>query len=179
MSLLDGADVFLLTGEIENDHIAARLDRAERLLCSELRRASLASDDYAETLRLCEDVDGDALAVVYPTHTPVTAVATAGVSVRDTATLAVDEWPADDVLEIDVDYTAGWTAVTLPEDLRAAVAEVAVAMGAPRADVPAVPAGVSSVRQGDAAVTVAPAGGVSLVRRVVPSEVLTRWRAGR
>jgi hypothetical protein len=200
VTLATGADLWLLAGVREDDDTALRLERAERLLASELRRPRLSSGEVTEVLRLYPDDEWRALndvvsplmpdpfwnasgpraaAVVYPTATPVTDVDTPDCSVRSTAVIAVSELPDDrDDGRIEVTYTAGWTADNVPEDIRMAIVAIGRALQvAGSGEVPAPAPGVAAVTLDGASVRYDATGSRSgLVARVVPQSVLNRWR---
>ena len=191
MPLLSDSDVFLHTGVNLDEHGEARLTRAQRLISSWLRRP-LDSAERTETLSLHRDLTARTVGLLYPAATPVTAVSSPStVAIRTTAVLEVQSLPAstwpDPVTTVEVTYTGGWTADTLPEDLVAAIANLAVSMGAGLGEVldgsAPLPSSVQSVSLDGAAVSFGGSSGTAVresaaaaVERIAADHNLGRWR---
>jgi hypothetical protein len=189
VSLVTPADLWLLGGIPDTDEDAPqRIARAERLLASALRRPSLESADRTEKLWLHPDPLGKVQALVYPTYTPVTLLANSPtVALRSPTIIEVLElpnwqgWalgvPTLTSLNIEVTYRGGWTAATLPEDLRLAVVDIVAELGRGSADgIPEARPGLRSVKLDGATVTYTDAPPLGTVESVVPPGVIARWR---
>lgn len=142
-----------LTGDDMTDdaQVTARIEEAQALIEDEYDRP-LESEERTETCRLHPDLR------VYPRATPITDIATDGVTIEDSVTLlgaTADEitgWPtftSSTFPVATVTYTGGWTSGTVPAWLARAICDLAAACWGPSGT----PAGATSVRLGDAAVT--------------------------
>lgn len=136
--------------------LAGRLLRAQRKVEAHLRRP-LALDLRTERVRLRHHrgygLFGGGWAA-YPAATPV--VSAVGLTVEGSALLGASgawlSWWDDGEQYADVSYVGGWTALTLPEPILEAICRLAALGGRPSP----VPAGATSVRNGDVAITYAP-----------------------
>lgn len=135
--------------------VASRLIRAQRKVEAHLRRP-LPLDERTERVRL-RDYAGWGLfgggSVAYPAATPV--VSATGLRVEGNAVIGAASswlsWQDGADRYADITYLGGWTAETLPEPIVEAICSLARAAGQPSP----VPAGATSVRNGDVAVTFA------------------------
>ncbi len=145
---------------------------AQRLIEEHLRRP-LESAQRTETLRLYGNK-------VYPAATPITAAPYRildGVALSDVSVPLVWTGWQDFISKIEVTYTGGYTAATVPAELAEAIATATLQrlrlqadqQQAPSTD-SAIPRGASSVSVGDAKVTFAPA--VTTVHDTLPAAVL-------
>ena len=135
--------------------VAARLLRAQRKVETFLRRP-LPLLQRTERLRLRHSPGYGVFGggwTAYPAATPV--LSAVGLSVQGNAVVGASgawlSWWDDGDQYADVTYTGGWSAATLPEPIVEAICRTAQAAG----QTAAVPAGATSVRNGDVAVTFA------------------------
>lgn len=174
MALITAEDLVLLAGVEPGDETAARCDRAERLLASLLRRPGLELAERTETLSIHRDLTGQAAGLLFPRATPVVAVSTAGCSIRSTAVIACTTAPPG---VQTVTYTGGWTAQSLPEDLRVALVNIVRELSGDNSGGGlAAPAGVRQVSLDGASVTFDTATAAGLVQRAVDPATIARWR---
>lgn len=186
MSVLVSVDRYqVITGDTDSAtaQVEAAIADAADLLADELGWPGVVLDDYTETLPLAQD-PWTGMLMAFPTVRPVHSEAE-GLTVRDDVVYGAS--PASSPffgtssppLATDLTYSAGWASdgtgrARTPAYVERDVAWVAHLQLHP-ADRPQVPAGATSVRLGDAAITLAaPAAPGAL--GVVWSRATRAWR---
>lgn len=145
MSLVPVARYQSWTGDTATttDRVAQALADAEQLIAEHIGRA-FGTVAVTETLTVSRN------GLLYPTRTPVTAVATEGWRLVSGVVFACDGLAAPGE-RVEVTYTAGWTTETLPLALVGEVCDVAFQLSRPAAV--RATAGAAAVSNGDVSIS--------------------------